>query len=481
MKSIKLIIVFLFVSTALFAQNEVDALRYSQNFYGGTARYMSMGGAFGALGGDLSALSFNPAGIGVFRSSKFSFTPSLNYNEASSKYYGNNLVDNAYNMNLNNIGYVKSINTEQEQTGWMNINYAIGYNRINDFNQNVIIEGVNSNSSLLDYYVDAANSTNKDIQSQADLFINSDLIYKNPETGYVSDYLVDGHYGELQNKSIRTKGRMGEYYFSFGANYTNKLYLGATFGYQSVLYEENTDYSEIDINNNIQNLVSFNYHNHLITKGNGFNFKFGAIYKPIYWMRIGAAVHTPTFFDLTDEYSSSVDATIDYVEGTDINTSEKSNQNYNYQLTTPAKFIGSLAFVIKKTAIISVDYEYIDYSSSRLRADDYTFTNENANVSTRYTATGNLKLGAEYKFGPFNFRGGYAYYGSPYVSSEANHDATYSIYSGGFGISQGNYSFDLAFLHSTQSQKYYLYSEHSSEVNLDSKSNIIMATLGIKF
>lgn len=478
MKSIKLIIVFLFASTVLFAQNEVDALRYSQNFYGGTARYMSMGGAFGALGADFSTMSTNPAGVGVFRSSKFSFTPSMSYNKINSKYYGNNIEDNAYNLNINNIAYVKSINTEQENTGWMNINYAVGYNRINDFNQNIIIEGTNNNSSLLDYFVDAANAG--DINS-AGLFIDADAIYFDSTSNkYLSDYVGSG-YGELQNKSIRTNGRMGEYYFSFGANYTHKLYLGATLGYQHVLYEENSDYFETDINNNIPNLVSFNYHNHLLTKGDGFNFKFGAIYKPIYWMRIGAAVHTPTFFDLTDEYYSSVEATIDYVEGTDVNTSEEPIRNFNYQLTSSAKVIASLAFIIKKSAIISVDYEYLDYSSSRLRADDYTFTNENANISSRYTSTGNLKVGAEYKFGPFNFRGGYAYYGSPYVSSEANHDATYSLYSGGLGISQGNYSFDMAFVHSTQSQKYFLYGESSSQVNLDSKSNKIMATFGIKF
>ena len=480
MKSISLIIVFLFTSMVLFAQNEVDALRYSEDFYGGTARYTSMGGAFGALGGDLSVLSTNPAGIAVFRSSKFSFTPGMYYNEVNSN-YGNNLVDNGYNLNINNIGYVNTIHTEENQTGWMNVNYAVGYNRINNFNKNIMIQGTNSKSSLIDYYVDAANSTNSDIQSQADLFINTDIIYyDSTQNKYMSDY-IGSNYGELQNKSIRTKGGMGEYYFSFGANYTNKFYFGATLGYQHVLYEENSDYTESDPNNIIPNLASFTYHNHLLTKGDGFNLKLGVIYKPIYWMRIGAAVHTPTFFDLTDEYSSTVEATIDYVEGTDINKSEDPIQNYNYQLTTPTKAIGSLAFIIKKTAILSVDYEYINYSSARLRADDYAFSQENEDISSRYASTGNLRLGAEYKYGTFSFRGGYALYGSPYVSSEPNHNATYSLYSGGFGINQGNYSFDLAFVHSTQSQKYYIYGEQSSKVNLDSNSNKILATLGIRF
>ena len=80
MKRIRLTILAAFtLFSGLFAQNVDDALRYSQVFYGGTARFMSMGGAFTALGGDLSSLSQNPAGIGVFRASEMSVTPQLNY------------------------------------------------------------------------------------------------------------------------------------------------------------------------------------------------------------------------------------------------------------------------------------------------------------------------------------------------------------------------------------------------------------------
>ena len=70
------------------AQNEVDALRYSTQNLSGTARFSAMGGAFGSLGGEFSALSSNPAGIGMYQVSEFTFTPSFNLNTTTS-YYDN--------------------------------------------------------------------------------------------------------------------------------------------------------------------------------------------------------------------------------------------------------------------------------------------------------------------------------------------------------------------------------------------------------
>ena len=54
------------------AQNELDALRYSNTGTGGTARSYAMANAFGALGADLSAFHINPAGLGLYRKSEVS-------------------------------------------------------------------------------------------------------------------------------------------------------------------------------------------------------------------------------------------------------------------------------------------------------------------------------------------------------------------------------------------------------------------------
>jgi len=134
-----------------FAQNEVDALRYSQITYGGTSRYMSMGGAFGALGGDVSVLSTNPAGIAVYRKSEFTFTPSFYNQIAEAGHYGSSTIDNKYNFNLSNIGWVSV--SKHDGSGWVSSALGIAYNRLNNFHRRFTIEGVNENSSLIDVYM----------------------------------------------------------------------------------------------------------------------------------------------------------------------------------------------------------------------------------------------------------------------------------------------------------------------------------------
>ncbi|MBL4653139.1 MAG: hypothetical protein JKY53_09810 [Flavobacteriales bacterium] len=140
-----------------FAQNETDALRYSSLHFGGTARYNSMGGAFGALGGDLSSASLNPAGIGVYRSSEFSFSPTLLSNYSTTKHYGNNASDFKLNLNFNGIGYLWSIDVSQGLTGWQKVNMAFGYNRIANFNNRYYAQGVNNQSSAIDQWVNTLN------------------------------------------------------------------------------------------------------------------------------------------------------------------------------------------------------------------------------------------------------------------------------------------------------------------------------------
>ena len=101
MQKIKLIISAIIVANGcVFAQNETDALRYAFYDYQGTARYTSMGGAFGALGGDLSALNQNPAGIAIYRRGEFSISPGFLFNNSESTYNGSISKDLKQNLNI---------------------------------------------------------------------------------------------------------------------------------------------------------------------------------------------------------------------------------------------------------------------------------------------------------------------------------------------------------------------------------------------
>ena len=465
-----------------YSQNEVDALRYSQNYYSGTARFVGMGGAFGALGGDMSSISINPAGLGVYRKSEFTITPNLYYNATESNFSGSKYTDSKYKLNFNNLGIVGSYTDDNSSDGWKGVSFAFGYNRLNNFNKNILIEGTNSANSLLDVWVDNVNTGNYSSESGEQMALDAGLIYNIVGNDTLSSYISDftgSSYGQLQRKSIQKNGGMGETFVAFGANFNHFLYLGGSIGFQKLNYSEHSQHNESDPNDMIPYFDSFNFSDHLDAYGNGYNLKFGAIIKPINALRLGIAVHSPTFFNIHEEYSSELESSIDFGSGSVNDNFSTQTGTFNYTLTTPFKAIGSAAIVIGKTGLISVDYEYIDYTKSRMRENKYSFFDENNNIVNRYSSSTNLRIGGEYRFGPLSLRGGYAIYGSPYNSQEANSNSGYSSYSFGFGTRTNNYFIDFAYIYTLADEKYYLYGVQ--EANLNSTTNQLIATVGFKF
>jgi hypothetical protein len=488
-------IVTLAVSVSGFAQGELDALRYSQNFTGGSARFSAMGGAFGALGGDFSALFVNPAGLGVFRSSEFSFTPALRYNTVETNFAGSVNDEFNYHFNLNQLGFITSFDMGNSE-GWSNINIAFGYNRQNNFNGNIIIEGVNNSSSMLDYF---ANYSDGYFPEELNSFVEflaydtwlidtvTNMGFDDYET-ILSNYGDDANstYGQVQQRTLNSKGTLGEYMFSIGANYGNSLYIGASFGIQKLYYYESNEHIEYDPDDHIYDFKSFTYYQDLHTRGKGYSFKMGAIFKPVEMLRLGVAFHLPTFFKLEDEYYSYIDASFDNVDAEGIKdySSDSPDLFYQYELTTPFKAVGSVAYQFGKRALLSVDYEFVDYSTARLRRgeDGYNFNSENDGIKDVYRKTGNLRIGGEYRLGAISLRGGYAHYGSAYAESEANKDASYSLISAGIGFSQKKFYMDLCYSHMMHEEQYFMYPSANvvPSVN-ESNTNKFLATFGFKF
>lgn len=470
------------------AQNEVDALRYSQSFLQGTARTSAMGGAFGALGGTFSAMSINPAGIAVYRSSEFSITPGFSYNLSNAHFGNRSYEDFDYDFNFNNIGIVGTFPTGAK-SGWISSNIAFGYNRLNTFNMNTAIKRDNSPTSIVDEWVNDANlSGDHFISTGSYLAAETDLIFRDDVNQPWQSDFVGSAYGQKQSVSITTSGSLGEYIFSGGANYNNMVYLGGSFSINSVNYKEKRIHKESDVDESIEYFNSLAYTKSLETSGAGYNFKFGAIVKPVSWVRLGGAVHFPTFYNLHDDYSDKLEADLTF----DNYSPAVDGGEFDYEIITPFKAIGSAAFVLGKVGLLSFDYEYIDYTKARLRnggehGNYYDFEYENENIQLVYTSAHNLRGGLEMRFGPISLRGGYAYYASPFKSDQINVDADYSIISGGFGINSNDFYIDFAFSHKVNAENYVLY--HISETpesmavtsNIDYVKNQAMVTLGFRF
>jgi len=485
-----LIITSCFMLVPLRAQNETDALRYSQNFFGGTARSTAMGGAFGALGGDFSSASLNPAGIGVYRSNEATFSPGLIYDNTLTDYLGNKRTDNMYQFTLNNMGFVFSNQTGKDK-GWVGYTFGIGYNQLNNFNRNTYMEGIqlsggNESSSYLDNFTNNANA-NPQVWSDyyEELAWLANLMPLDTLDNVFWNDINEAGYGQSQRRRIQERGSMGETAFTFGANYGNRLYFGATFGIHRMRFSQYTDHTEIDDAQIIPYFDSFIFRETLETRGTGYTFKAGLIFRPISLIRIGAAFHIPTFYKIKEDFYTDMSSTFDQGTG-EPDYFERSPVNYfEYWLRTPYRAIGSVAFQIGRVAMIGVDYEYVDYRQANMDTrgvTDYSLMDVNDKIQNIYTVAHNLRAGAELHLGPMYLRGGAAFYDSPFNSKEVNAEAWSIIYSGGLGFRGKSLFFDMAYSMQTTDYQYYLYiPEDVHGAKISSNKNKFVATLGFRF
>lgn len=474
----KRIIFVLLISLAFVnysgAQNEVDALRYSQFFQGGTARSAAMGGAFGSLGADFTSLSINPAGIGFYKTSEFTITPSVYTGLAQSEYMGRSAEDLKYNFNLGNLGLVLAF-TPKGNSGWKGVQFGMGINRLNNFNNRIVIEGDNMKNSILDDYYNKAVGTAPDDLDPFDTQLAFD-VYLLDTIGGLTDYITAVPHGKTrQSKYIDRNGSINEMVLCLGGNYNDKLYIGGSLGFPFVRYFENSTYTEKDVYDSIPGFKQFNIKDDLETTGSGFNFKFGLIYRITDWVRFGASVHTPTFYTMHDVYSRTMDAEFD----TGKKGPKEAKSKFDYELTTPLRAEAGLSFIISKFALISADYEFVDYSSSRLRSNTYKYNDENKAIELKYIAQSNIRAGLEFRIAPVSLRVGGAYSTSPFRSGL--NDGSRISYSGGIGFREKGYFIDLAYVYSRTGEDYYLYPSVPEAAKTTFTSHNIMLTLGLKF
>jgi len=484
-KTLALILITL-VSFSVSAQNENDALRYSLINLSGTARFSGLSGAYGAVGADFTSLSQNPAGIGLYRKSEFMITPIFSSNNTSSDYLGQSNYNNRNTMYLGNVGYVFSQNMGGKAGALVQLQFGFGINMMSSFSNRMLLNGINYENSLLTTYVDEVNSSQEPLSNWdnfgAGLAYDVNLIYFDSISPTNQRWAFDmenelGNGGAVQQtKSTETSGSTNETVLSAGANIADKLYLGITFAFPYIRYHEDSKYTEYDKEDADNYFTSFDRYEHLDTRGAGFNFKAGFIYAPVEFLRLGGAVHTPTnYYNMSDTYHSTMYSSF---RGGENYSKDSPDGYFDYELKTPLRLMGSVAFIIGKYGLLSADYEYIDYSKAKLWAPDYSFFTENEAISTQYTTANNFRFGGEFKSGIFALRGGYNLYGTPFRGSDT--DGARMGYSFGIGVRDKGYFVDFAYNHSKSDIYYYLYSVAPGSHNTI-KTNAYSLTMGFRF
>jgi hypothetical protein len=496
MKKICLIILVVFtLFTGAFAQNVEDALRYSQIFYGGTARFMSMGGAFTALGGDMSSLSQNPAGLGVFRSSEMTISPQLFHIKSYTGFTGI-ASDYLYNFNLNQAGFVSNIISNENETGLITLNFGYSFNKTNNLNQSIRIQGVSSTSSMADYWRSISDGFSNselgdnvpDARLAYDAWIIDSLPGSNIHYGTVFSNYGDNPesvYGQTIRRIVSYEGYTGEHALSIGGNYSNKIFFGATLGISKLRYTshyEHLESTEVPLASAFKN---FNYTDHFENTGTGYSLKIGAIIKPVDALRIGLAFHSPIIYHINEYFYE--DITSNFTDGGHYEFNN-SPMRFRYALTTPFRVLTGVAVQIKKIAMLSADYEFVDYSTAKFSetGDGYDYTDKNLKIKSALKPASNFRVGGELRLNKLYLRSGYGYYGKAIHSGQDNANLEYNSISFGAGFRERNVSIDFAYTNYNYSQTNVLYTLDNPDpvsvnYNLNTIKNMFTVTFGYKF
>ena len=426
MKKILFLIGGLLSSIAINAQiisSNDAAILFSNENNNGTARFNAMGGAFGALGGNLSAGDINPAGLAVFNHSRAAFTLGIRNTDIQTSFYGTNKDNSNSYLNIPQAGGVLVFNSGSN-SNWKRVTLGLNYSLVNDF-QN--------------YYTIKGNSGESDFQN--DPYLNAD---EDPD----NDVFYTNVDGQFFGNS--TTGSNGKFTMSLAAQYNKNLYLGFSVVTHSIEFFQNALFKESNNDGN-NNSLQASLSQKLNTYGGGIGIGVGLIAKPTQSIRLGLAYQSPVWYSLTDEL----------VEKTEIQVSNNSQffrtndqSILDYTVTSPSKLTGSFAYVVGKEGLFSIDYTYKGYKNIKLNPVDSTPSSDtNDYFSNTLENTSSIRLGTEWRLDDISLRGGYFFEQSPYKNAiDTDHKKGYSL-GVGFKFNQ-SMRLDLAYQTSKNTDVY---------------------------
>ncbi len=505
MKKINLLIISALATFTVQAQDITDALRYSQDEIQGTARFRALSGAFGALGGDMSAVNINPASSAVFSQSHASFTLSNVATSNDTQYFNGFASSSDSNFDVNQ-GGASFVFASRNDSPWRKFSVGVAYDRTNNYDDNWNARGVNTNNQSIDlYFLNYADGKRLDQisalpgESLADAYqdignvygfanqqaflgfesfiVEADDINNDANTTYFSN-LADGTFNH--NYSYASTGYNGKIAFNLATQYEDNLYLGMNLNSHFINYDRSTLLFEN--NNNAGSIVkSIEFENILSTTGSGFSFQLGGILKLSPEFRLGVAFDSPTWYTIKEETSQYLSTVRDDggSNATQVINPQTVNVYPDYKLQTPSKITGSLAYIFGTQGLLSFDYSRKDYSKTKFKpTTDAFFADQNDIIGNTLTAASTYRLGGEYKVKQFSFRGGYRFEESPYKNGVTVGDL--NGYSLGIGYNFGNTKLDVTFDQFNRTNETPLYNVGLTDAAVIDKTNSNV-TLSLSF
>lgn len=424
------------------------ALLFSENDANGTARFTSMSGAFGALGGDISSININPAGIAVFNNSAFSGSFNSRNTDITSNYYGTSRNNQNQFFNLTQAGAVlvfrSAYNSEWEK-------FAIGFNyrMKKDYNNGFSAVGNSGIATFRDFPLDNNTPT------------------------------IDYNVAEEQRFRNNYTGELNEVSVAFSAVHQNKLYVGGGLNFYDLNFRQRATLTEFNNDGNGNTLDANLYQENFVT-GAGVSLNAGFIYKASKNFRFGLSYQTPTWFTEVLEESNIVNNE-GYMGDTEIVVSNDNviydntaggnfpSQNFIYRLKTPSKLTASAALIFGKSGLLSVDYSNKNFTNMNL--SDADFSGENQFFQNELRNAYALNIGSEWRFDRFSVRGGYKFEQDPLKTALDSDNLEGYSFGGGYNF--GNFKIDFSYSNHNSTAFYNSYPQfpevNSTELAISNK------------
>ncbi|MDR0227707.1 MAG: outer membrane protein transport protein [Flavobacteriaceae bacterium] len=449
-----------------------DIMRYNESDMNGTARFRGMSGAFGALGGDLSALKINPAGSAIFNYNTAAFSLSYNHKNNKTNYLGSTGKENYSGIDLGQMGAAFVFNSNNKDAVVRKFTIGLNYENTKSLRNDTYFQGYNSNANLGDYFFSAATKEHVPLSivkgrynNHVDNYIDARQYYgtngQEAYLGYQSGIFIaddNGNYiknynnagGAIQSRYNSTSGYIGKFSGNFGMQLGDRIYVGSNLNISAVDYTQNSSSREFLKNpTDDKPLQSIDFNNYLYTYGTGFSFNLGIIGNITDNFRAGLAYESPTWYNLKDETMQTIrtsfinDPQDVYVNPNVVNLFD------SYKITTPSRYTGSLAYIFGKQGLLSVDYSIKDYTQNKFKpTSDPVYSYMNNILKSDMQAASELRIGGEYRIKQVSLRGGYRYEQSPYKTNKVVGDL--NSFSMGLGFDFGGSRLDLSYTHAAR-------------------------------
>ncbi|MDC1216521.1 hypothetical protein N8131_00180 [Flavobacteriaceae bacterium] len=480
MRIILIFLISLLATQLLVAQTVNDVNRFVSTELNGSARYTSMAGAFGALGGDLTAISFNPASSSVFLHSELGASISYKNKVSQSTYFNSNRSLENDDIQLDHFGSVFVFNNSDKESSWSRISAGINFHKIIQFNQKASVNGNNVNGidQYFLYYANGIAFENLPLyenESTSEVYrvlgiekgfgaqqsflgyqgyVINPSVFSDANTEYVSnlEYNKVNHQLDIINKGFHRKTSL-----NLSGFYKNKVHLGVNINFHK-LYLNNTQ-NLFESNHSLSSpTFNINFENDLISFGKGISSQIGAIFI-LKNTRLGLTYYSPQWLQINDETKQNI-SSFHYEEGSIIKDEiipNITNQYDPYQIKIPSKTTFSFAYIFGVKGLISVDYSTQNMANTKLSDDsESNYLNDvTGEIKSTLDTFNTLRIGAEYRLQDVSFRAGIL---NQNVQKNNNRKKNMAL-TFGLGLDFGASSLSISLVNFEQNKKFDLFSE----------------------